>query len=525
MPLQTRKPKKDGRKRTYSLVSNTTNIQAGPVASPKTVANSSSSQQPKGSRQALNALAIPENPPQKPAEPAKKLPNVFEFLEENEESSSDSSSASSSESESESESDEAPDPPRPIQTTTKIQSPKPRANTVPHGVLVSGGNIPPKKVAQSAPVAPKSPKEPRKPAAPPAPSTGNQLVTRKRQPTRKPSPISTANISPGKGQLELSRRSTYHDSSRDSGAVHRPPLPPSPPRSPEDSLHRTPTKRRDSNALHELSGYGLLASHLTKSTSEESGSFPPLYRRFETVNHRVLLHLQDEISQMEEDLHTLDEYEEMHRVDIAEQEGVKPLPASRRRDAQSQAYSSLHYRRMDLMNALIHKTEQYSKTLPFLPLSILLFHKAAPADQYADNALSAYSKVLQTLPRASEQDITGYRTWMRENKPVAGVETRFLIHDADLVSLTPRLAASAAAAPVYIAIIIASGALLLPLLAFSLITEFSGRLVVVTVVGGAAAAIAANYSAGIDTLVDSRDGWRCATIYFGFMTIAAMFIP
>lgn len=493
------------------MVSNTTNTQAGPVASPQTVANSSPLQQLNGSRQGLNAPAVLENPPQKPAEPAKKLPNVFEFLEENEESSSDSSSASSSSSESESESDEEPDPPRPIQTTTKIQYPKPRANTVPHGVLVSGGNIPPKKVTQSASVASKSPKEPQKPAAPPAPSTGNQLVTRKRQPTRKPSPISTVNISPGKGQLGLCRPPTYHDPSRDSGAVHRPPLPPSPPRSPEDNLHRTPTKRRDSNALQEPSGYGFLASHLTKSTSEESGSFPPLYRRFETVNHRVLLHLQDEISQMEEDLHTLDEYEEMHRVDIAEQEGAKPLPASRRRDAQSQAYSSLHYRRMDLMSALIHKTEQYSKFFPYT--FDIAIPQSTPADQYSDNALSAYSKVLQTLPRASEQDITGYRTWMRENKPVAGVETRFLIHDADLVSLTPRLAASAAAAPVYVAIIIASGALLLPLLAFSLIAEFSGRLVVVTVVGGAAAAIAANYSAGIDTLVDSRDGWRCATMY------------
>jgi hypothetical protein len=213
---------------------------------------------------------------------------------------------------------------------------------------------------------------------------------------------------------------------------------------------------------------------------------------------------------MEEDLHTLDEYEEMHRVSTAEHEGAKPLPASRRRDAQSQAYSSLHYRRMDLMNALIHKTEQYSKTPFHFPY---FCPQSRPLTSNPDNALSAYSKVLQTLPRASEQEITGYRSWMRENKPVAGVETRFLIHDADLVSLTPRLAASAAAAPVYIAIIIASGALLLPLLAFSLIAEFSGRLVVVTVVGGAAAAIAANYSAGIDTLVDSRDGWRCATMY------------
>ncbi|KGO77815.1 hypothetical protein PITC_061220 [Penicillium italicum] len=498
-PFKTRKSKKDGGKRTHS-VSNTTNAQAGPAASPKSVKNSSPSQQANGSRQALNAVAVAENSPQKPAEPAKKVPNVFEFLEENEELSSDSPSASSS-SESESESDEEPEPPRPIQTTTKIQSPKPRANNVPHGVLVSGGNIPPKKVTQSALVVSKPPKEAQKPAPPPAPSTGNQLVTRKRQPTRQPSPISTANASPGKDQLELTRPPTYDGPSRDSGAVHRPPLPPSPPRSPEDSLHRRPAKRRDSNASHEPSGYGLLASHLTKSTSEESGSFPPLYRRFETINHRVLLHLQDEISQMEEDLHTLDEYEEMHRVDMAEQEGVKPLPASRRRDAQSQAYSSLHYRRMDLMSALVQKTEQYN------------------------NALSAYSKVLKTLPQASEQDITGYRSWMRENKPVAGVETRFLIHDADLVSLTPRMAASAAAAPVYIAIVIASGALLLPLLAFSLIAEFSGRLVVVTVVGGAAAAIAANYSAGVDTLVDSRDGWRCATIYFGFMAMAALFIP
>jgi hypothetical protein len=80
------------------------------------------------------------------------------------------------------------------------------------------------------------------------------------------------------------------------------------------------------------------------------------------VNHRVLLHLQDEISQMEEDLQTLDEYEEMHRISTAEQEGTKPLPASRRRDSQAQVYSSLHYRRVDLMAALIQKTEQYSKS-------------------------------------------------------------------------------------------------------------------------------------------------------------------
>lgn len=354
MPLQTTKTK-DGRKRTYSLVSNNTSAQAGSVASPKTVENGSPSQQANGSRQDPNS-PIPGNPPQKPAEPARKMPNVFQFLENNE-SSSDSSSSSSSESESE----EEPEHPRHIKSTTKIQSPKPRVNTVPPGVLVSGGNTPPKKATRSPQVDPQSPSQSQKLTAPPATTPGNQLVSRKRQPTRKPSPISTSSQSPSKGQLALSRPQAYHGSARDAGTVHRPPLPPSPPRSPEDMLHTTPAKRRDSNVSQEPSGYGLLASHLTKSTSEESGGFAPLYRRFETVNHRVLLHLQDEISQMEEDLQALDEYEEMHRVATAEQEGTKPLPASRRRDAQSQVYSSLHYRRMDLMAALIQKTEQYSK--------------------------------------------------------------------------------------------------------------------------------------------------------------------
>ena len=80
------------------------------------------------------------------------------------------------------------------------------------------------------------------------------------------------------------------------------------------------------------------------------------------MNHRVLLHLQDEIAHLEEELHMLDEYEEMHRIATAEQEGSKVLPASRRMDAQAQVYSSLHYRREEVMGVLVHKTQQYSKS-------------------------------------------------------------------------------------------------------------------------------------------------------------------
>lgn len=156
---------------------------------------------------------------------------------------------------------------------------------------------------------------------------------------------------------------------RDPPSYHGPPLPPSPPRSPEEDLHRTSRRpRRNTHTSQHASGYGLLAWRLSSSTDSEEPRLPPLYRRFEDLNHRVLLHLQDEIAQMEEELHVLDECDEMHRASAAEKDGSKMLPASRRMDVQAGVYSSLHYQREELMGALIRKTEQYSESI-LTPLS------------------------------------------------------------------------------------------------------------------------------------------------------------
>jgi hypothetical protein len=104
---------------------------------------------------------------------------------------------------------------------------------------------------------------------------------------------------------------------------------------------------------------------------------------------------------------------------------------------------------------------------------------------------------------------------MKGNVPVAPHEMRFLDHRKDLVSLTPEQKSdpSSETPSVYSAIIIASAAIILPLLAFSMIAEFAGRILVVAVVGGASAAVAANYSTGAEHLVKSQDGWRCAGLY------------
>lgn len=337
-----------------------------------------------------------------------------------------------------------------------------------------------------------------------SPATVQLQLARKNPSQRKPSVTEShktedppAGNSASLEGWDLSVPEAYYPSPKTATSMHRSPLPPSPPRSPEEGPHRGSRKsKKHPKSPHVSSGYGLLASHLTSSDDTDHA---PLYRRFENLNHRVLLHLQDEIAQMEEDLLVLDEYEELHRTATAEHQGTKVAPASRRMDAHAQVYSSLHYRRQELLGAIVGKTEQYN------------------------NALAAYSKVLQTLPKASERDIKNYRTWMKEKAPVAAAETRFLDHNDDLVALLSRPGSSTT--PVYSAIVIASASILMPLLAFSMISEFTGRLIVVTIVGGAAAAIASNYSTGAERLVDSRDGWRCATVYFGFMTIAAMFIP
>lgn len=125
-----------------------------------------------------------------------------------------------------------------------------------------------------------------------------------------------------------------------------------------------------------------------------------------------------------------------------------------------------------------------------------------------DNALCAYSKVVQTLPHASERDIETYRAWMKENGPIAKPETRFLEHNLDLISLSPRPVLTTA---IYSTVAITSAAIMVPLLAFGTISEFLGRMVVVMIIGGATTIFAAN--AGAERLIDPRDGWRCAAMF------------
>jgi len=100
-----------------------------------------------------------------------------------------------------------------------------------------------------------------------------------------------------------------------------------------------------------LTGYELLALEQSKL---EHG-VRPLYRKFEHLNHRVLLHLQDELAEYEEQLRALDEF--IAQTTPMLDENTRQ-PSTRRGEAY--AGNEMHYRRRALLGNIFVKTEQYS---------------------------------------------------------------------------------------------------------------------------------------------------------------------
>ena len=126
-----------------------------------------------------------------------------------------------------------------------------------------------------------------------------------------------------------------------------------PSRTPASSLtHRPPSvPRRDKQTEGPKdSGYDFLASKISVSND---AVLKPIYRKFETLNNRLLLYLQDEISELEEDLARLD------AAIAKEQKALGVKAASRRTEARMP--SLLQWQRMELMGRAFAKVEQYSK--------------------------------------------------------------------------------------------------------------------------------------------------------------------
>ncbi|KAH6701857.1 hypothetical protein EV126DRAFT_384100 [Verticillium dahliae] len=151
-----------------------------------------------------------------------------------------------------------------------------------------------------------------------------------------------------------------------------------------------------------MSGYELLATNLS-SNSMGGPVIKPMYRRFEFLNHRLLLHLQDELAELEEQLRHLDAADTQSRQ---YHQGV--LPASRRQESTSS--KDLHWWKTDLLGKIGFKLELYNKTLVSF-------------------------KESQNLSAPAPADIDRYRDYLNNRQPVVEPEARFLDPEDDLVSL------------------------------------------------------------------------------------------
>ncbi|WPH00184.1 Hypothetical protein R9X50_00300700 [Acrodontium crateriforme] len=245
-----------------------------------------------------------------------------------------------------------------------------------------------------------------------------------------------------------------------------------------------------------MAGYEMIAHELSDRESQIS----TVYRKFEYLNHRVLLHLQDELSELEEQLRTVDEL--IIQMDPALKEG-KTTPVSRRGEAY--CGGEIHYRRTSLLGRIFIKTEQYNR------------------------AMSSYATMSKDFRPAQPEQIETYRAWMNAHAPLHEIETRFLQRGHDLIvpessnrpgnrPITTPSNSAKNSTLVYLPI-----ALMLPVILFSVIPSLTGRLMVTALI--AAGAFVAASSTRIGTMLEPREWTVCGAAYVLVMSALAGCIP
>ncbi|KAL8670331.1 MAG: hypothetical protein Q9224_007681, partial [Gallowayella concinna] len=197
-------------------------------------------------------------------------------------------------------------------------------------------------------------------------------------------------------------------------------------------------------------GYALLASTIS---SHHNSIIKPVYRKFETLNNRILLYLQDEIAELEADMARLD-------AAITQEEqylGKVKHPESRR--AEATMPSQLQWRRNELMGRCAGKISVYNQTL------------------------SSYSSITQNFSSSSHSEVKSYQKWLIKHNPITEPETSFLQHRNDLITVSSPIRQDSAPmileySPVTVALTI-----LTTIIVFKFVPQFFARLIMSAVIG------------------------------------------
>lgn len=166
------------------------------------------------------------------------------------------------------------------------------------------------------------------------------------------------------------------------------------------------------------------------SLLEPEPTIQPIYRRFKAMNHRLLLHLQDELSELEEQLHRLDTADTQTR-----RLQNRILPASRR--AEVLAGGELQSHKADILAKIGLKLGQYSEYYPEREgLALPRLSHENTDHPSIDHAMTSFTAT-RDIPSPSPSDVNEYRRYLATHQPVTEIEARFLDSTDDLVTLAP----------------------------------------------------------------------------------------
>ncbi|PMD14731.1 hypothetical protein NA56DRAFT_674124 [Hyaloscypha hepaticicola] len=284
-----------------------------------------------------------------------------------------------------------------------------------------------------------------------------------------------------------------------------------------------------------VTGYEKLASQLSYSRdAEERGErIRPMYRKFEALNHRILLHLQDEISELEEQLHRLDNADTQSR-----RTDRYIVPASRR--AAAQAGGELQWHKTDVLGRIGYKLTQYNQALssfnstqslaPPDPEDIDFYRSylqsehliAEPETHFLDTADDLVSICSDTLPRPPFQLSSEDRSYDPSSSMLSSDnETPHHTHSSHSShSLPPQHHENAEKSPLPALAAAIAAMILIPILTFNVIPNFIGRITVTFLV--ACFAVFGLVLSGVPKHeLFGREGMLCAGVYGGVMIVVA----
>ncbi|MCJ1337159.1 hypothetical protein MMC09_002439 [Bachmanniomyces sp. S44760] len=198
-------------------------------------------------------------------------------------------------------------------------------------------------------------------------------------------------------------------------------------------------------------GFDLLASSISTQSTEET-TLRPIYRKFETIQNRLLLELQAEILKMEKDLERLDS--NLATSSFSSPNGSKIEQTS---DVeQNQVPTVLHWHRTELLRGLAGRVETYNRTL------------------------SSYASLTRQMHAPSATALDRYRSFVTDHNVIDQGEAAWIGHSEDLFTVSNESTKPADRGPAITAAII-----LCLIVAFKLIPSILSRVVIGIVVGAA----------------------------------------